>query len=123
MGKYIQNSLLNDERVVYETHLHWIIFISWQSLFTLLMAPLLRRLSSEFAVTNRRLIIKTGLLSRHTLEMNLSKIESVNIDQSLSGHVLDYGSLTVIGTGGTHEVFHLIAHPMELRRQCQAYQA
>jgi len=123
MGKYVQSTLLNDETVVYETTLHWVIFISWWSLFTLLIAPLIQRLTSEFAITNKRLIIKTGLISRHTLEMNLSKVESVNVDQSVVGRILGYGSITVIGTGGTRELFDNIAHPMEFRRQFQSCQA
>jgi len=64
--------------------------------------------SSEFAITNKRVIIKVGLISRKTLEMNLSKIESVNVDQSILGRILRYGTLTVIGTGGTRETFTTI---------------
>jgi len=123
MGSYVRSNLLNDETVVYETRLHWIIFISWRSLFTLTLAPLIQRLTSEFAITNRRLIIKTGLISRHTLEMNLSKVESINVDQSILGRMLDYGSIAIIGTGGTREPFDNIAHPMEFRRQFQSYQS
>ena len=123
MGSYVRSNLLNDETVVYETRLHWIIFISWRSLFTLTLAPLIQRLTSEFAITNRRLIIKTGLISRHTLEMNLSKVESINVDQSILGRILDYGSIAIIGTGGTREPFDNIAHPMEFRRQFQSYQS
>jgi len=123
MGSYVRSNLLNDETVVYETRLHWIIFISWRSLFTLTLAPLIQRLTSEFAITNKRLIIKTGLISRHTLEMNLSKVESINVDQSILGRMLDYGSIAIIGTGGTREPFDNIAHPMEFRRQFQSYQS
>ena len=123
MGKYVRSTLLNDETVVYETRLHWIIFISWRSLFTLSIAPLIERWTSEFAITNKRLIIKTGLISRHTLEMGLSKVESINVDQGIMGRMLDYGSITVIGTGGTREPFQNIAHPMKFRRQFQSYQA
>jgi uncharacterized membrane protein YdbT with pleckstrin-like domain len=123
MGKYVQSTLLNDETVAYETRLHWIIFISLRSLFTLSIAPLIQRSTSEFAITNKRLIIKTGLISRHTFEMNLSKVESINVNQGIMGRVLDYGSITVIGTGGTRELFDNIAHPMEFRRQFQSSQA
>ena len=55
--------------------------------------------------TNRRIIIKTGFIARNTFEMNLSKIESVNVDQSFMGRILGYGSMTIIGTGGTREAF------------------
>ena len=55
---------------------HWIVFVSLKALLTLFIAPLIARATSEFAITNKRIIIKVGLISRHTLEMNLSKIES-----------------------------------------------
>jgi uncharacterized membrane protein YdbT with pleckstrin-like domain len=66
-----------------------------------------------------RVIIKLGLFSRHTVELNIHQVESVNVSQSLVGRMLDYGSVTVVGSGGTREVFAYIARPMEFR---QAYQ-
>jgi uncharacterized membrane protein YdbT with pleckstrin-like domain len=119
MGSYIQSNLLKDEQVVHETRLHWIRFLSLRGLFTLFIAPLIDRACSEFAITNRRVIIKLGLVSRRTFEMNLSKIESVNVDQSLLGRMLGYGTITIIGTGGTKETFADIAAPVEFRRQFQ----
>ena len=74
---------------------------------------------SEFGITNKRLIIKTGILSRKTLELNLSKIESVNVNQSIFGRILGYGSIGVIGTGGTKEYFISIKNPLEFRRKFQ----
>ncbi len=119
MGSYVQSNLLNDERVVYETRLHWITFVSFRGLFTLFIAPLIDRAFSEFAITNRRVIIKVGFISRKTLEMNLSKIESVNVDQGIWGRMLGYGTITIIGTGGTKETFGNISGPLEFRRQFQ----
>ena len=122
MGSYVNSSLLDGESVVYETGLHWIVFVSLRGVFTLFIAPLIDRWTSEFAITNKRIIIKVGLISRHTVEMNLTKIESVDIDQSIMGRILGYGTITVIGTGGTREAFLNIAHPMEFRRQFQQLQ-
>jgi uncharacterized membrane protein YdbT with pleckstrin-like domain len=119
MGSYVQSNLLKDEQVVYETKLHWIRFVSLRGLLTLFIAPLIDRLGSEFAITNRRVIIKLGVVSRRTFEMNLSKIESVNVDQTLLGRMLGYGTITLIGTGGTRETFADIAAPIEFRRQFQ----
>jgi uncharacterized membrane protein YdbT with pleckstrin-like domain len=119
VGSYIQSNLLKDEHVVYETTLHWITFVSFRGLLTLFIAPLIDRFCSEFAITNRRVIIKQGLVSRRTFEMNLSKIESVNVDQSLLGRMLGYGTIALIGTGGTRETFGDIAAPIEFRRQFQ----
>ena len=119
MGSYVEANLLKDERVVYQAKLHWTVFVSWYGLLTLFIGPLIDRASSEFAITDRRVIMKVGLISRRTLEMNLSKIESVTVDQGVWGRMLGYGSVTVIGTGGTRETFAFISQPMEFRRQFQ----
>jgi len=119
MGSYIENHLISGEKIEYETKPHWIIFISMRALFSLFLLPILDYWSSEYAITNRRVIMKVGLIARRTLEMNLSKIESVNVDQSIGGRILGYGSITIIGTGGTEETFHGIASPMEFRQRFQ----
>lgn len=75
----------------------------------------LRRLGTEIAVTNHRVIYKRGLLSRHTLEMNVSKIETVDVEQSLGGRLFSYGNVTIRGTGGTFEPLLGIEHPLQLR--------
>jgi uncharacterized membrane protein YdbT with pleckstrin-like domain len=91
----------------------------------LLMAGLLvflgylKRAATEMAVTNKRVIIKTGLLSRRTFELLMSKIESIGVDEGMLGRMLGYGSLVVRGTGGTPEPFKNISHPLEFRRQVQ----
>jgi len=76
--------------------------------------------TSEFAVTNKRVIIKVGLIRRHTLELLLRKVESIGVDQGILGRIVGYGSIVVIGTGGTKEPFKNIAEPLEFRRQVQA---
>jgi uncharacterized membrane protein YdbT with pleckstrin-like domain len=121
MGKYINNNLIKDEYLIYETNYHWILYFNHiiPSLFTLGVYPYLVSKFSEFGITNKRLIIKTGILSRKTLELNLSKIESVNVNQSLLGRMLGYGSIGVIGTGGTKEYFVSIKNPLEFRRKFQ----
>jgi len=121
MGKYINNNLIKDEYLVYETNYHWVLYFNniILTLFTGGIYPLLVSKYSEFGITNKRLIIKTGILSRRTLELNLSKIESVNVNQSLLGRMLGYGSIGVIGTGGTKEYFVSIKNPLEFRRKFQ----
>ena len=101
MGSYVNNNLIKDETVVYETKYHFKIFFTLQGLFTLFIVPAILRWTDEFVITNKRIICKTGIFSRRTLEMNLNKIESVNIDQSIFGRMLGYGTITIIGTGGT----------------------
>jgi len=119
MGNYIDNNLIKDEHVELETTYHWIIFISLHSFLTLFIAPLIAKYTDEFAITNKRVIIKTGLISRRTFEMNHSKIESVNVDQAILGRILGYGTIRIVGSGGTKEVFPNINHPLEFRKKFQ----
>jgi len=119
MGSYVDNNLIRDEHVVYETQYHWKIFFTLKALLTLFIAPILERWSDEFVVTNKRIIVKTGIFSRRTLEMNLNKIESVNVDQSIVGRLFGYGTITIIGTGGTRESFPDIAKAVEFRKRFQ----
>jgi uncharacterized membrane protein YdbT with pleckstrin-like domain len=119
MGNYVDNNLIKDERVELETTYHWIIFISLRALFTLFIAPMIDRYTDEFAITNKRVIIKTGLISRKTFEMNHSKIESVNVDQSILGRILGYGTIGIVGSGGTREVFPNIKNPLAFRKKFQ----
>jgi uncharacterized membrane protein YdbT with pleckstrin-like domain len=74
-------------------------------------------LTTEFAVTNRRVIAKTGFIRRHTLEMLLTKIESVAVNQSILGRLLNFGVVTVTGTGGTKESFSAIGEPFAVRKK------
>ena len=75
--------------------------------------------TSEFAATTKRIIIKVGLIRRRTLELLLTKVETVGVDQSIPGRVLGFGTILVTGTGGTKEPFSNIADPMEFRRHVQ----
>lgn len=119
MGSYVDNNLIRDEHVVYESKYHWKIFFTLSGLLTLFIAPALKRWSDEFVVTNKRIICKTGLFSRKTLEMNLNKIETVNVDQSVFGRLFGYGTITIIGTGGTKESFPDIGNATEFRKRFQ----
>jgi len=119
MGSYVNQHLIKDETVAYETKLHWVIFFSLKSIFTLTIYAWLKRWLSEFVITNRRIVIKEGFIARRTFEMNLSKIETVNVDQTVVGRVLNFGSITIIGTGGTKETFHNIRRPMAFRKAFQ----
>lgn len=85
----------------------------------LIAGGIIRRLATEVAVSNRRVLVKTGLLSRRSVEVLLPKVESIGVDESFVGRILGYGKVTVRGTGGTFETFDKVAHPNELRRQVQ----
>jgi uncharacterized membrane protein YdbT with pleckstrin-like domain len=75
--------------------------------------------ATEIAVTNRRVIIKTGMTSRRSLEIMIAKVESIGIDETVMGRVLGYGTVLIHGTGGTPEPFRKIAHPSEFRMAVQ----
>lgn len=78
-----------------------------------------KRSSTEMAVTNKRVLVKVGIMSRRSIEIMLSKIESVRVDQSVMGRIFGFGTIVVRGVGGTPEPFAEIAHPLELRRHIQ----
>ena len=143
---YVEDHLLPGEHVKYQAHLHKLIFI-WPVVFSLTLLlgavisftagepvigallvaaaciPLIWALvvysSSEFAVTDKRVIIKVGFIQRRTVETMLGKVENISVDQGFIGRMLDFGTITITGTGGTKEVFSNIAEPLEFRRQVQ----
>ena len=84
-----------------------------------LLVGTVRRNATEMAVTTRRVVIKTGIASRRTIEMLLNKVETIEVSEPGMGRILGYGSITMIGTGGTSEQFHKIAHPLAFRSEVQ----
>lgn len=89
------------------------------SAVVVIIAGLVRRNATEMAVTTRRVVIKTGLAARKTIEMLLNKVESIEVSETTVGRILGYGTIVVIGTGGTSEPFHKMARPLEFRSQVQ----
>jgi uncharacterized membrane protein YdbT with pleckstrin-like domain len=83
--------------------------------FALLFMAWFKRWTTEIAVTNRRVISKTGFISRKTNEMQMDKVESVEVDQSVLGRILNYGTVTVRGTGTGLEPLASVDSPIELR--------
>lgn len=75
--------------------------------------------SSEFAITNKRVLIKIGFIRRHSFEFLLQKVEGIGVDQGILGRMLGYGTIIVTGTGGTKEPFKNIENPLEFRKQVQ----
>ena len=70
---------------------------------------------TEIAVTNRRVIYKKGLIRLKTNEMNMDKVESVQVDQSVLGRMFDFGTVKILGTGEGFEALQTIAGPIKLR--------
>src|SRR5664279_658139 len=145
---YIDGNLLEGERVAYRTRLHWLLFIgpvvftvvallpvawfldngAW-SRFTwvplvlgllVLLATFIKRQSSDFAVTNKRVMMKVGVFSTRSVELLLSKIEAIAVNQSFIGRIFGYGDIVVTGSGGTREAFSHIQGPLEFRRAVQS---
>ena len=73
------------------------------------------RWTTEIGVTDRRVVYKRGFISRQTAEMNMDKVESVLVDQTLTGRLLNYGTITIKGTGASIENLRRIADPIALR--------
>lgn len=146
---YLDDHLLAGERIVYRARVHWSIFATsivvialgiglaivlsvyqpeyWYAGAALVgiglllaIGPAIRYASSEFAVTDKRVVAKLGFIERESLETLLSKIEAIGVDQGIVGRMLGYGTITITGTGGTEESFPRIADPLEFRRQIQS---
>lgn len=90
------------------------------SLF-LLFRAWFERWTTEIAITDRRIILKRGFIRRDTAEMHMEKVESVDVNQSLFGRMLDYGDVTVRGTGAGLETLRLIDAPLEFRSHVKTH--
>jgi uncharacterized membrane protein YdbT with pleckstrin-like domain len=78
-----------------------------------------KRNATEMAVTNRRVLIKTGMGSRRTLDLMLARVESIGVEETVFGRMVGYGTVIVRGTGGTPETFEKIANPQDFRKRVQ----
>jgi membrane protein YdbS with pleckstrin-like domain len=142
---YVQRVLQPGEQIRHISSIHWIVYwpgvgvallaavAYWLSerpltrfwLYTacalalvavaLLVQEWFRWWITEIAVTNRRVIYKKGWIRRHTNEMNMDKVESVQVDQSILGRMFDFGTVKILGTGEGFEALRTIAGPIKLR--------
>ena len=76
-------------------------------------------MTSEYAITNRRIIMKTGLIRRNAFEIFLQRIESVQVAQSVFGRIMNYGIVTIGGVGGSKDMFYYIPRPLVFRQKIQ----
>jgi uncharacterized membrane protein YdbT with pleckstrin-like domain len=144
---YIENTLMDEEEMVHITRLHPIILLMPAAATSLLAGSfaivdsspyaqivvaillfgslwrlsdrLIFFLSSEFGVTSKRVLGKTGFIRRTSLDIVLGKVEAIRLSQSILGRVLNYGDIEVTGTGGTEEVLRFIPDPLAFRRVVQ----
>ncbi|MFN4090634.1 MAG: PH domain-containing protein [Alphaproteobacteria bacterium] len=143
---YIQKNLLPGETVIYRAELHWIIFVgplliigvgfvlsflpsepetNWGSIalalgLFLLANSALTKWTSEFAVTDRRIIAKVGFVRRTSLETLMSRVEGIEVHQDIPGRILGYGTIIVRGVGGGTKPIRFISQPMALRSHVYA---
>jgi len=145
---YIDSNLLPGEQVVYRTRLHWLLYMT-PVLFTvivllpiawllvrqnwshyawiplalgvlILLSTYIKRQSSDFAVTNKRVMMKVGVFNTRSIELVLNKVEAIAVNQSLTGRIFGYGDIVVTGSGGTKEAFSHIQGPLAFRRAVQS---
>lgn len=147
--RYIDEILQPGETLAYTTTLHWIVYLPAIGLWILALVVLsfggaggsvaelavlicafaglalalrawFRRWTTEIDVTDRRIVYKRGFIRRHTVEMNMDKVESVDVDQSILGRMFKYGDITIRGTGVGIEPLHNIEGPLEFRNKVTA---
>jgi len=126
MTSYVEGALIQDEKIVHIGHISkWSL---WHlialgilllpvviGLFFLLQAYI-RYKTTELAITTKRVIVKVGFIRRSTVEININKVESVQVDQSLLGRLFDFGTLVISGAGTAQAPLHGIADPLAFRK-------
>lgn len=127
MAGYIEGALIKDEQIVYTGN------VSLWSLAPLLAAgfitiwlfglgliffalALIRYKTTELAFTNKRVIAKFGFISRYTVELNIAKVESIQVEQGILGRIFNYGTLVISGAGNPQAPIIGISKPMAFRR-------
>ena len=129
---YIQNNLQAGEEIKYKADIHWYIFAypvillllsaffsSAQTGLFQLIKRILLKMGAEYVVTNKKVILKSGILNRDALELVLNKCEGIRINQSLMGRMLGFGSI-VVTTGGVTNKFDFITNPIKFRNEINA---
>ena len=135
MGKYIDSALLPGEQLVSEARPHWAMFVAPALVFllgliagkagTLIIAVgvvwgvfrLLVFLTTEMALTNKRVIAKSGIIRRNVIDVSNSKIEGVTYNQGIIGRIFGYGSVLIRGTGVGQIPVPFIAQPEHFKHE------
>ena len=73
------------------------------------------RISTEIVVTDKRIIHKVGWIARRTEEINITKVETVDVAQGIVGRIFDFGTVLIRGIGGSWEPLRRVASPLQLR--------
>ena len=123
---YIEDTISDDEKIVYVVQFHWIYtFIAFLYLIFLgllligvfiFIKMMINKWTTERALTNTRYIQKIGWIARNTEEIGISKIEEVDLQQSILGRILGYGSISISGTGSGHILLKDIDAPLSFQK-------
>jgi len=124
---YIDESLVEGETIVHRAHVSWwsqfgyvllgiLTLVVGIGLIFLVMAWI-KVHSTEIAITNRRIIAKFGFVKRHTVEINLEKVESLRVEQGVWGRILNFGTIFISGSGSSVAPIPNIADPLVFRRK------
>ncbi|MES2998120.1 MAG: PH domain-containing protein [Pseudomonadota bacterium] len=115
--------LLGIAGLLVSTSLHWNLYLIAAVLLLIALlsglSALVVYLTSEFGITNQRVIIKIGFICRHSFENLLTRIEGTEVDQSILGRFLNYGSIRIRGVGGSSELFPGVPDPLLFRLKVQ----
>ena len=127
MPSYVEDALVGGEKIVHQGKIS--LWSVWHLLaLGLVLLPAfgiglifwgiayIRIKSTEIAVTTKRLIVKHGFIRRSTIEININKVESIQVDQEMMGRMLNYGTLVISGTGTSHAPITGISEPMAFRK-------
>ena len=126
MASYVDCSLTSGEQVLYrETISNWSQFLYYVLALVLLplygigllflIPPYINKISTELAITNKRVIAKFGFISRKTVEINISKVESIQVHQDILGRLCNYGTIIISGAGNPQAPITNISNPMGFR--------
>jgi uncharacterized membrane protein YdbT with pleckstrin-like domain len=124
---YIEDSLIEGETVIHTARVSWwsqaghlvlgvLLLVVVIGVFFLITAWVNVR-STEIAITNRRIITKFGFIKRHTVEINLDKVEALRVEQGFFGRMLNYGTIFISGAGTSVAPLANIADPLVFRRK------
>ncbi len=128
MASYVESVLTKGEQVVYKGKVS-IWSLAPTLLLGLILLPLygigllfwavaaIKYLTTELAITNKRVIAKFGLISRSTIEINLQRIESIQVNQGILGRIFNFGSIIVSGAGNPQAPIPGISNPLQFRRE------
>lgn len=155
--RYIRSNLLHDEKIIFETRPHWIIFgmpafiaflaivmigyvsgfsgfqmvmfgkplYQWTAIFLFLFAiylgikAFILYQTSEYGITDKRIVMKSGWIQRRSIEIFLEKVEAIYVDQTILGRILNYGTIIIVGTGGSKDPFLYVPTPLIFRNRAQ----